>query len=170
MLSSSSRFILLGMFASIALFSFSSNLHAGELVKLRPDTWDQYAPKGKEVDAIYGDHVMRNDKIVAVIAQAVQGRRANLTVHEIGGCLIDLTRRDAESDQLSAFYPYARRAPYRKELLFGSDRPRSTTQPHKDKPVATAKQLFAEVRNDAPEGGLLVTTTYILEDGWDGLK
>ena len=28
-----------------------------------------------------------------------------MTVREVGGCLIDLTRRDRQSDQLSAFYP-----------------------------------------------------------------
>ena len=30
-----------------------------------------------------------------------------MTVREVGGCLIDLTRRDRQNDQLSAFYPAA---------------------------------------------------------------
>ena len=30
-----------------------------------------------------------------------------MTVRDVGGCLIDLTRRDRQSDQLSAFYPGA---------------------------------------------------------------
>ena len=34
-----------------------------------------------------------------------RGRNANMTVREVGGCLIDLTCRDRQSDQLSAFYP-----------------------------------------------------------------
>ncbi len=165
------RLFIVSLFCVGSLFAITSTTtHAGELVKLRPDTWDTYAPQGKEVDAIYGDHVLRNDKIVAVIAQAIDGRRANLTVHEIAGCLIDLTRRDRQSDQLSAFYPYARRAPYRRQLMIGTDRPRSTTQPHKDKPVATAKRLIAEVRNNPGENGLLVVTTYILEDGWEWIE
>ena len=30
-----------------------------------------------------------------------------MTVRDVGGCLIDLTRRDRQNDQLSAFYPGA---------------------------------------------------------------
>jgi hypothetical protein len=67
--------------------------------------WDQLVPSGKEVDAIYGDYVLQNRFLRAVIARPVQTRNANMTVRDVGGCLIDLTIRSAESDQLSAFYP-----------------------------------------------------------------
>ena len=71
--------------------------------------WDNLIPKGKEVDAIYGDVVLQNSSLRAVIAKPVATRNANMTVRSVGGCLIDLTSRTHESDQLSAFYP-ARRA------------------------------------------------------------
>src|SRR5205814_1523129 len=48
-----------------------------------------------------------NDQLIAVVAHPKRGRHANMTVREVGGCLIDLTRRDRQSDQLSAFYPGA---------------------------------------------------------------
>ena len=76
-----------------------------EFAVLSPQTWEAFAPHGKEVDAIYGDYVLRNDKIVAVIAQPLATRNANMTVRNVGGCIIDLTERNAQNDQLSAYYP-----------------------------------------------------------------
>jgi hypothetical protein len=73
--------------------------------ELSAANWDALVPQGKEVDAIYGDTTLQNQHLRAVIAQPVATRNANMTVREIGGCLIDLTRRHFESDQLSAFYP-----------------------------------------------------------------
>ncbi|MDA1230187.1 MAG: CehA/McbA family metallohydrolase [Planctomycetota bacterium] len=77
--------------------------------ELNEANWDDLVPHGKEVDAIYGDFVLQNSLLRAVIAKPVPTRNANMTVRTIGGCLIDLTTRKHESDQLSAFYP-ARRA------------------------------------------------------------
>lgn len=77
--------------------------------ELNESNWDALVPHGKEVDAIYGDYVLQNSLLRAVIAKPVLTRNANMTVRTIGGCLIDLTTRKHESDQLSAFYP-ARRA------------------------------------------------------------
>ncbi|MDA1050062.1 MAG: CehA/McbA family metallohydrolase [Planctomycetota bacterium] len=78
---------------------------ATELVRLTPDNWDEYAPAGKEVDCIYGDYVLRNDKLVVVIAEPLPTRNANMTVRNNGAMIIDLTRRDAPNDQLSAYHP-----------------------------------------------------------------
>ena len=86
--------------------SFSCELPAAEHVVLNAENWDAYAPAGKEVDCIYGDHVLRSDILVAVVADAVDTRNANLTVKGIGGSLIDLTQRGAQSDQLSCYYPH----------------------------------------------------------------
>ena len=72
---------------------------------LNETNWDRLVPKGKEVDAIYGDIVMQNSFLRAVIARPTRTRNANMTVRDVGGCLIDLTTRLHESDQLSAFYP-----------------------------------------------------------------
>ena len=80
--------LALGM---LSLLGFSAR--AADLVALSPQTWERYAPQGKEVDAIYGDFVLANDQIIAVIAHPRRGRNANMTVRDVGGCLIDLTRR-----------------------------------------------------------------------------
>jgi hypothetical protein len=114
------RTLVLGLVAAIC-----HNLTAAELVVLDEKNWDQYAPAGKEVDAIYGDYVLRNDKIVAVIAKAVETRNANMTVRNVGGCLIDLTLRNRPNDQLSAFYPHGGDAtmsgPLDWKVAFGAD-------------------------------------------------
>jgi len=65
--------------------------------------------QGKEIDWIDGDYVLRNDQVVAVIARPGAGRHANMTVRGVGACIIDFTRLDAESDQLSCYYPLAGR-------------------------------------------------------------
>ena len=96
-----------GLGAIVLLAALAAPARAADLVALSPQTWERYIPRGKEVDAIYGDFAMANDQIVAVVANPRRGRNANMTVREVGGCLIDLTRRDRQSDQLSAFYPGA---------------------------------------------------------------
>ena len=73
--------------------------------ELTEQNWDRLIPRGKEVDAIYGDTVLQNSHLRAVIARPVATRNANMTVRNVGGCLIDLTVRAHESDQLSAFFP-----------------------------------------------------------------
>ncbi len=75
-----------------------------DLVTLSPQTFEAYAPEGKEADAIYGDFVLRNENIVAVIARPVQYRNANMMVRDVGGMIIDLTRRDIQRDQLQVLY------------------------------------------------------------------
>ena len=82
--------------------------HGAEAIVLREDTWHA-APQGKEADAIYGDFVLRNEHITAVIAQPLATRNANMTVRGVGGCLIDLTESKAHNDQLSCYYPGAGR-------------------------------------------------------------
>ena len=78
---------------------------AAEVVQLNMENWDEYAPAGKEVDCIYGDYVMRSDRIIAVVAEAIPTRNANVVTLRVGGSVIDLTRRDEQNDQLTCFYP-----------------------------------------------------------------
>jgi hypothetical protein len=66
--------------------------------------WDEYAPTGKEADAIYGDAALVNRYLTAVIAAPLPTRNANMTVRNVGGQLIDLTVNEPLSDQLSCFY------------------------------------------------------------------
>ncbi len=82
---------------------------ATELIRITEKNYSQVVPKGKEVDAIIGDWILKNDDIIAVIANPTPGRNANMTVRGVGGMLIDLTRRSSNSDQLSCFYPTAGR-------------------------------------------------------------
>ena len=49
--------------------------------------------------------MLRNDQLVAVIANPVRGRHANVTTVNVGGCIIDLTRRRQQSDLLNTYYP-----------------------------------------------------------------
>jgi hypothetical protein len=91
----------------IVMSAMTSPAWAADLVALSPQTWDRYIPQGKEVDGIYGDFALANDQIIAVVAHPKRGRHANMTVRDVGGSLIDLTRRERQSEQLSAFYPGA---------------------------------------------------------------
>lgn len=125
-----------------------------ELVQLDEKNWDAFVPAGKEVDAIYGDYVLRNEYVVAVIAQPVDGRHANLTVHDVAGCLIDYTLRAQPNDQLSAFYPGARRAPYREVVADASSAIGEGGAP--------GKSLTVRGRSN---DGLRITTTYSVADG-----
>lgn len=119
---------------------------SAEFVVLSEDNWDEYAPAGKETDAIYGDYVLRNGEIVAVIAKAVEGRNANMTTRYTGGCLIDLTRRDHQSDQLSALYPGGVRSyalEFEGVIVGDSGRP---TMPTRDR--MTAETLTVVMRGE----------------------
>lgn len=97
----------LALLTSVMLSSTLPNqlTRASELIRITESNFDSIVPAGKEVDAIFGDWILRNDSIVAVLAQPVPGRKANMTVRGVSGMLIDFTRRNAESDQLSCFYP-----------------------------------------------------------------
>ena len=98
-------FALLASFAVGQILFAPPATRAAEIIRLSEATWDNASPHGKEVDCIYGDWVMRNDQIVAVIADAVAGRNANMTVRNVRGAVIDLTLRKQPNDQLSAYYP-----------------------------------------------------------------
>lgn len=90
---------------AVAFFCISASAQAVEVAVLSPDTWDEFAPQGKEADCIYGDIVLRNDLITAVIARSIAGRHANMTVRNVGGAIVDLTSTRNPNDQLSAYYP-----------------------------------------------------------------
>jgi hypothetical protein len=92
-------------FLTIGPFVFQSPVQAVEVLQLSEANWEGAAPQGKEADAIYGDWLIRNEHIVAVIGEAIESRNANMTVRNVGGSVIDLTERGNQSDQLSAYYP-----------------------------------------------------------------
>lgn len=98
---------------SVLLLSFTLPAHSAEVLEITKQNWKQIVPTGKEADWIYGDFVLRNDKITAVIAKPIQTRNANMTVRNVGGAVIDLTYRFRPSDQLGCFYPGAAEIPIR---------------------------------------------------------
>src|SRR5262245_22480185 len=150
--------------ALILLATIASSSHAADLVALSPQTWDRYIPQGKEVDGIYGDFALANDQLIAVVAHPKQGRNANMTVRNVGGCLIDLTRRDRQSDQLSAFYPGASG----RDLKFAGidvEAPEVYDAEGLDRVFVRARRvtlkLVAAPREKEPD----VAVSYTLEDG-----
>ena len=89
----------------VALLAGSRPAAAAEIVRLDGDTWS-LAPAGKERDAIYGDYVIRNDRVVAVIGGTAPNRNAHYNCRNVQGAVIDFTLRGAENDQLTAFKPH----------------------------------------------------------------
>jgi hypothetical protein len=151
------------MFLAVATDPSGPAARGAELVKLTPENWDEYAPQGKEVDCIYGDFVMRNDRITAVIAQPVAGRNANMTVQNVRGAIIDLTLRDRPNDQLSAFYPGMARYP----LEWRGARTESTTSDDATQYTSSLKGMNVKLLLGAPAGEdqPAVTVEYELSEG-----
>jgi hypothetical protein len=136
-----------------------------ELVALSPQTWDRFAPRGKEVDCIYGDFALANDRLMAVVAHPRRGRNANMTVREVGGCLIDLTVRDGQSDQLSAYYPGAQL----RDLRFAGvdvEAPEVYETAELDRVFVRARRVTLRLVAEPKEGQPDVEVAYALEEGW----
>ena len=72
--------LVMGTLLAACLVPVDSFSHAADLLRLSEKNWDGATPQGKEVDAIYGDWVLRNEHLVAVIGEAIEGRNANMTV------------------------------------------------------------------------------------------
>jgi hypothetical protein len=136
---------------------------AAELVKLSAETWDEYVPQGKEVDCIYGDFVLRNDRITAVIAQPIAGRNANMTVQNVRGAIIDVTLRDQTNDQLSAFYPGAARYPL--EWRDAATDEQTAAEAKQFVNSLKGKRIRLTLGAKASEGQPAVTVEYELTDG-----
>lgn len=139
--------VVLGLACGIA--------QAVELVRLAEQNWDEYVPAGKEVDCIYGDWVLRNDRIVCVVADAVPTRHANMTVRNVGGCIIDLTRRDVQSDQLSCYYAGGARYALKRVS---------------DRQVVAPDRVSLSFSSEPAEGRPVFQVTYTLADGSDHVE
>ncbi|MBS0209127.1 MAG: carboxypeptidase regulatory-like domain-containing protein [Planctomycetes bacterium] len=149
-------FILGGLFLWGAIAPVGS-ASAAEIAILTADNWNAWVPAGKEVDAIYGDIVIRNDKLVAVIAQPLVTRNANMTVKNVGGCLLDFTTREGQNDQLGAWYPLGKAANWRTVT--------TTPAVSEQSPTAKAERIVVRVGAVIQEGKLTAETTYELADG-----
>ncbi len=112
-------------------------------------------PAGKEVDAIDGDVAIGNDRMRGIVAAAVRGRHASMTVRSVAGCLIDLAVRHHESDQLGAFYPGRRRYPFRKLQVLPDGRVTATAPG-----TATRPEYRTTYTPDADHPAVLITSTW----------
>lgn len=149
----------------VAFFAIAATSYSAELVELSQENWQTYVPEGKEVDAIFGDFALRSDRLMAVVAKAVAGRDANMTVRDVGGSLIDFTRRDVQNDQLSCFYPHAMAYKLEGPVDWPADftpvdapatgeaaRLAFTATPLKDTPANAAKELKLTVGYELADG------------------
>jgi hypothetical protein len=143
--------IPIGMIVCQILLLASPAAAEVKLERLSQDNWDALVPAGKEVDAIYGDYVLQNDHIVAVIANPLPDRRANLTVGNVGGAVIDLTSRKESNDQLGAFYPGA--GVYR------------FTDPTKVRIQRLGRRVVLTMEADTAVGAMKVAVRYTLSEG-----
>ncbi|HZL89748.1 MAG TPA: CehA/McbA family metallohydrolase [Pirellulaceae bacterium] len=146
------------------LAALGQTCRGADVAILGDETWDEFAPQGKEVDCIYGDFVLRNDQIVAVIAQPLTTRNANMTVRNVGGAIIDLTKRNAQNDQLSAYYPgaskYALHGPQR--VIVRVDNREQNLRGLKS---ASGQRLTWECAAERVPGKPEFTVRYTLADG-----
>ena len=86
----------------------SAVVQAASVEKIGPGQ-THLLPHGKEVDAIYGDYLLRSDKIAAVIGGVAAFRDANVNTQAVQGAVIDLSRLDlrgGDNDLLTAYYPH----------------------------------------------------------------
>jgi hypothetical protein len=90
----------------LLFFLATGNLltQAGEIIQITESTRN-LVPRGKGTDAIDGDWIMKNDKVILVIGNAVMHREANMRVQSIQGTVIDFTSLADNNDYLAAFYP-----------------------------------------------------------------
>ena len=157
------RFSTLGMLA-VFVAAAAIEARAADLVTLSPQTWDRYIPQGKEVDGIYGDFALANDTLIAVIGHPIRGRNANMTVRDVGGCLIDWTTRHHQSDQLSAYYPGAGL----RELRFGGievQAPKTYETSELDRVFVQGRSISLRMVATPKEKEADIEVTYTLEDG-----
>lgn len=162
-------------FVALSCLSLAARLPAAEIVTIAAENLDKgIAPAGKEADWILGDHVMRNDKLVAVIGNPVPTRNANMTVKNVGGCIIDLTERDRPNDQLGAFYPGGGRYYYRFVRVGAEGGEAASSNADFDGDVvrraaATGAKVTFQVVHKADKNEPQVDVTYSLSDGDDFL-
>jgi hypothetical protein len=137
--------------------------HAAELVSLTPGNYDEFVPAGKEIDAIYGDYALRNEEIVAVIADPIPSRKANMMIRFSGGQLIDLSTRRLQSDQLGSLYV----GPVRMAYDFVSAAVDGATVPTPDRYAVALRggRVALTVANAATESYPASTVTYSIADG-----
>lgn len=136
-----------------------------ELATLSPENWDTLAPQGKEVDAIYGDYVLRNDRLILVVGRPNAERHANLTVKSVGGALLDMTLVDRQNDQLSAYYPGGSRFAFVAADAVTAWTVDPALAVRGGDPKLSGRQVVLQCESQAVEGRPHCSVRYTLEDG-----
>ncbi len=131
------------VFLGLAIIIFAAPA-SGQPEEITPENWKALVPAGKEVDAIYGDFAISNDRARGVVAATSFGRNANMTVRNVSGCLIDFAIRAHENDQLSAFYPGRRRFPLRKTEVDSDGSVVVTAHGNKKRPEYVTRYQMAQ--------------------------
>lgn len=147
------------IFALAAVVSWVPlHLRAGEILRVTPAT-RHLVPKGKSIDAIDGDWIMKNDRVILIIGDAFFGREANMRVQSIQGAVIDFTTLADNRDFLAAFFPQGFPAPdsRRNPAMFA----------HKIEVVKGQGRevVLRAVRNATDKVPYESVTTYTLRDG-----
>ncbi len=161
------HFNLATLAAFILSFSVIPNelAQSGEFAVLSEKNWSQFAPNGKETDAIIGDYVIRNDRVWAVIARPNDKRNANMTVRDVGAAVIDFTERQFPNDQLSAFYPAASQYAWHDadsvSVEIDGRKITNFETPHAGKSI----RWQVTSNQSAAKDGTIATVTYSLTDG-----
>ena len=139
------------------------DVRGAEIVVLNETNWDQYAPIGKEADGIYGDVVLRNQKIVVLIATPGRNRHANLSLRNVGGCIIDMTLRENPNDQLGAYFPGGGKYLFTDEKLVRVSADDQAVESWTGESVHGASLTY-ECSTTIPARLLMIRQQYILRD------
>ena len=140
----------IGVLVAMAMAAAPTSTNGAEIVRLSAENRLAHAPNGKEADAIHGDYVLRNDRVVAVVANPIDRRDANMSTRNVGGSLIDFTRRERPADQLTVLYTVPQPFQLRRAEVV----------------KAGGEQVVLACRGSGP-GGLEAEVRYTLGDGWD---
>lgn len=134
----------------VSLVLSSTICPAAEIHVIGPDS--KPVISGKEIDWIYGDYLMKNDQISLSIAAPLATRDANMTIHNIGASILDLTLNHPSNDQLSAYIPTAGRYLFRDPSKVETGRDgdavfwqcRSSRSPANDSTTATVRYRLSD--------------------------
>ncbi len=157
-------------FVSLGGLSLFRPSAAAELEQLTSKNFAKLVPAGKETDAIYGDWVLRNERVTIVIARPIAGRNANMTVRGVGGMIIDMTRRSSASDQLSCFYPGAGRYLFDAEESVVVKANEKAVDLKESSTIAGKSVSFSVAGQPISENQTSARVTYTLRDGQDWLE
>jgi hypothetical protein len=141
----------------VLVITCHSLTRAGDIIQISAST-RHLIPKGKEVDAIDGDWIMKNDKVIAVIGNAVPGREANVMAPNVQGVVIDFTSLATNNDNLVAYYPQGSRI--------------YSMSAHKIEIIKNkgSEIILRAIRNPTKEEPYLSVTEYVLRDGENFLR